>query len=88
MSYCLDWPCCGHEPGCCPDFDADGNQLNMKCICGATVPITSRYSLCSTCLTTPEPSDYPDDGAPFSDGFLYYDDGYERFDEDEENFGL
>lgn len=51
MSRCEDFPCCGHESGCCPDFDPDtGKQLNMKCVCGATVPLTSRSSLCAGCL--------------------------------------
>lgn len=47
---CEDFPCCGHESGCCPDFDEAGNQLNMKCTCGATVPLRSRSSLCQSCL--------------------------------------
>lgn len=51
---CEDFPCCGHEAGCCPDFDEAGNQLNMKCTCGATVPLTSRSSLCHNCLTAPD----------------------------------
>jgi len=51
MARCEDFPCCGHESGCCPDFDPDtGKQLNMKCTCGATVPLTSRSSLCEGCL--------------------------------------
>lgn len=50
MARCEDWPCCGHEAGCCPDFDESGKQLNMKCTCGATVPLTSRYSICESCL--------------------------------------
>jgi hypothetical protein len=51
---CEDAPCCGHEPGCCPDFDEDGRQLNMKCVCGASVPLNSRSSLCAGCLHDPE----------------------------------
>jgi len=47
---CEDFPCCGHELGCCPDFDESGKQLNMKCTCGATVPIDSRYSICEGCM--------------------------------------
>lgn len=50
MSRCEDFPCCGHERGCCPDFDESGRQLNMKCVCGATVPLSSRSSLCPSCL--------------------------------------
>lgn len=50
MSRCEDFPCCGHELGCCPDFDESGRQLNMKCTCGATVPIDSRYSICEGCI--------------------------------------
>lgn len=47
---CEDYPCCGHEPGCCPDFSESGEQLNMKCTCGATLPLKSRFSICSSCL--------------------------------------
>ena len=50
MGNCIDWPCCGHESGCCPDFDDSGRQLNMKCTCGATVPINNRFSICDGCL--------------------------------------
>lgn len=51
MARCEDFPCCNHERGCCPDYDPDtGEQLNMKCTCGATVPLSSRSSLCESCL--------------------------------------
>ena len=51
MARCEDFPCCGHEDGCCPDYDEEtGQQLNMKCTCGATVPIDSKYSICSGCI--------------------------------------
>lgn len=50
MPRCEDFPCCGHEMGCCPDYDESGQQLNMKCTCGATVPLTSRYSICEGCM--------------------------------------
>lgn len=46
---CEDFPCCGHEQGCCPDYDESGRQLNMKCTCGASVPLSSRSSLCDGC---------------------------------------
>ena len=51
---CEDFPCCGHENGCCPDFDEAGNQLNMVCVCGAKLPVNNRSSLCNTCLTAPD----------------------------------
>ena len=57
MSRCEDYPFCGHEPGCCPDFDESGRQLNMKCVCGATVPLTSKVSLCPACLNGTEMPD-------------------------------
>lgn len=60
MNRCEDYPCCGHEDGCCPDFDDDGNQLNMKCTCGATVPLHSRSSICQDCLDAMR-EDYADD---------------------------
>ncbi len=47
---CEDFPCCGHESGCCPDYDSSGRKLNMKCTCGATLPVTSRFSICDGCM--------------------------------------
>jgi len=47
---CIDWPCCGHERGCCPDYDESGKQLNMRCVCGAVLPLNSPVSLCKACL--------------------------------------
>jgi hypothetical protein len=62
MARCEDFPCCGHELGCCPDYDPDtGQQLNMKCVCGATVPINSRYSLCDSCLYSDDDYGYEGD---------------------------
>ena len=61
MARCEDWPCCGHEQGCCPDYDpATGKQLNMKCTCGATVPLGSRSSLCNECYMIALYGDDPD----------------------------
>ena len=51
MARCEDFPCCGHEMGCCPSYDSDGNQLDMKCVCGASVPLHSHTSLCRSCLS-------------------------------------
>lgn len=59
MARCEDYPCCGHEAGCCPDYDENGRQLNMKCVCGATVPLGSRSSLCHSCLMADDP-EWPD----------------------------
>jgi len=50
MAMCEDYPCCGHESGCCPDFDQHGKQVNMVCICGAKLPVDNHSSLCSGCL--------------------------------------
>ena len=62
MASCEDFPCCGHESGCCPDYDPDtGKQLNMRCVCGAEVPLASRYSICAGCMSAPDPDD-PYDG--------------------------
>lgn len=73
MATCEDFPCCGHERGCCPDFDPEtGEQLNMKCVCGATVPLSSRYSLCQGCLrgnSRPTPA-----GSRYADADDYADD--------------
>ena len=53
MARCEDFPCCGHELGCCPDYDAAGRQLNMKCVCGATLPVNARFSICAGCMDPP-----------------------------------
>ena len=50
MARCEDYPCCGHEAGCCPRYDEAGKQLDMVCTCGARLPVTSRYSICDACL--------------------------------------
>ena len=54
---CEDFPCCGHEHGCCPDFNEAGEQLNMVCVCGAKLPIDSRYSICESCMRDPDDPD-------------------------------
>lgn len=60
MARCEDFPCCGHENGCCPDFDGSGRQLNMRCTCGATLPVNARYSICDSCMRSPsDPYDEP-----------------------------
>lgn len=45
---CEDFPCCGHD--ICPSYSPSGEQLDMKCTCGASVPLGSRSSLCPSCL--------------------------------------
>jgi len=68
MTHCEDFPSCGHEMGCCPDFDPDtGAQLNMKCVCGATVPLSSSSSLCGPCLWGPGGVDADDWSDAWSD---------------------
>jgi hypothetical protein len=71
MARCEDFPCCGHEAGCCPDYE-NGRQINMVCVCGAKLPINNRYSICDSCLNQSEyddpadrnEEDYSDDDAP------------------------
>lgn len=86
MARCEDWPCCRHEAGCCPDFDEEtGEQLNMVCTCGAKIPVNSRYSICSSCLSiSTENEEWPEDcypegytfGANYQDEGLYGGTGY------------
>ena len=76
MARCEDFPCCGHELGCCPDFDESGRQLNMVCTCGAKVPLTSRYSICEGCLARSLEAEDGNYDGDFCD---------ESFDEDEMN---
>lgn len=63
MARCEDFPCCGHELGCCPDFDPEtGEQLNMVCVCGAKLPLNSRFSICATCIRRdPETGEFDSD---------------------------
>lgn len=63
MGYCEDWPCCGHERGCCPDYDESGRQLNMVCVCGAKLPVDNPVSICNACLRRDDEYDaeYDDD---------------------------
>ena len=71
MARCEDYPCCGHENGCCPDFDDDGRQLNMVCVCGAKLPVDNPSSCCDSCLNRDdedededEDEEYEYDGQP------------------------
>jgi len=69
MARCEDYPCCGHELGCCPDYDEEtGAQLNMKCTCGATLDINARWSICNGCLRAGDESGYFEDGSEYGDG--------------------
>lgn len=63
MARCEDFPCCGHGPGGCPDYDKSGRQLNMRCTCGAILPLNNRVSICDTCLRQMaiEDGEFPDD---------------------------
>jgi len=65
--------------GCCPDYDAEGRQMNMVCVCGARIPITSRFSICEGCMNAEEvgpgeyrhrtPEDAYEDGEPWVGGY-------------------
>lgn len=78
---CEDYPCCGHEAGCCPDYDESGNQLNMRCTCGAVLPVNNPVSICNACLNQDEmgarPWDnYNDDGDEYGDGYFGGEDSF------------
>jgi len=72
---CEDFPCCGHEYGCCPDFK-DGKQINMICTCGAVLPIDNPVSICNACLQA------SDD--PYDDYERYSREAEDEYDEDQE----
>lgn len=71
MARCEDYPCCGHD--ICPDFDESGRQLNMRCTCGAVVPLSSRYSLCEGCLNSTLYDEDSPDGSWQADFYDYED---------------
>lgn len=54
MARCEDFPCCGHEPGCCPRYNESGEQLDMVCVCGRRLPIDNPTSICDSCLESEE----------------------------------
>lgn len=60
---CEDFPCCGHEMGCCPNYDESGRQTNMICVCGAVLPVDNPVSICHACLRQCDDDDcgYEDD---------------------------
>lgn len=74
MAQCEDFPCCDHEAGCCPDFDDDGRQLNMICVCGAKLPVDNGVSICAGCLQS--------DPEGFDERFAAFEPENERQDED------
>jgi len=54
VSYCEDYPCCGHGPpplgdgGGCPDEEG-----RFRCTeCGNRMPVTHRSVMCSDCQAT------------------------------------
>lgn len=57
---CEDFPCCGHEIGCCPPRDSAGRQTGMVCTCGKILPLNNRYSICDSCLNYQEDDPYYD----------------------------
>jgi len=69
MNYCEDYPCCGHERGCCPDYDESGVQQNMVCLCGAVLPVNNPASICDACYYewASDQDDDPRDLGPFWD---------------------
>lgn len=53
MAMCEDFPCCGHEQGCCPRFES-GVQMDMVCTCGKRLPVDNPVSICNACLNAEE----------------------------------
>lgn len=80
MIQCEDFPCCGHEQGCCPRYE-NGVQMDMVCTCGTRLPVDNPVSICNTCLraedgwidedsydeTESDTTDYPDDTPMYED---------------------
>ncbi len=64
---CEDFPCCGHEYGCCPSYDHTGRQTNMICVCGAELPIDNPTSICNSCLRDNDDFEDMDDARDWED---------------------
>ena len=73
---CEDYPCCGHEAGCCPDYDESGRQTNMICTCGAVLPANNPVSICNSCLRHASEDDDP----------LYDDDDWDEEESDADRY--
>src|SRR5512137_1956055 len=61
MSYCEDYPCCGHEAGGCPRTNDDGEQVFPCASCGCDLPVHNRSALCDSCLSAGDPDDDSND---------------------------
>lgn len=49
MARCEDFPCCGHEPGDCPEIDKSGREV-WRCVeCGGRLPRSATSSICRKC---------------------------------------
>jgi transposase-like protein len=49
MARCEDFPCCGHEPGDCPDRDRHGRE-RWRCVeCGKRLSLKATSSICAKC---------------------------------------
>lgn len=80
MIMCEDFPCCGHEHGCCPRYE-NGVQMDMVCTCGQRLPVDNGVSICNACVNAEEgwfdeedsdygesdTTDYPDDTPMFDE---------------------
>ncbi len=65
MPRCEDYPCCGHAPNDCPEFDSSSGFMPYRCIeCGDPIPVAeasrNHASFCKKCLENP--STFCDEG--------------------------
>jgi len=72
--HCEDYPACGHD--ICPRHFTTGEQAEMVCVCGRSLPPDSRYSICADCLREDDWDDY---GPEYGD----YDEDYEENEDDD-----
>lgn len=66
MSYCEDYPCCGHVAGDCPSYTKSGR---LKCTCGRVLPKGWRYSICRSCLRPSKHYAFDGTGQDYEAGF-------------------
>lgn len=81
MARCEDFPCCGHEYGCCPRRNENGEQIEMICLCGASVPLSSSSSICQACLRESNEEDWHDE-----DDEDWHDEDDEGYDDDQREY--
>jgi len=69
FDQCELFPFCGHQKGYCGRRWGweGGRKAEIICVCGASIPPDSRFSICNDCLYAPDPDDPYGDATGWED---------------------